>query len=416
MTEPNRMRRRASSLLLSACLALAGCTLDTHATGRRGAPELEDAGFDGSFDRGVDEMPVEEPEDAGQDASPALILDAGHEGDAGHEMDAAPSDAGAHADAQTDAGSDADVEGPLSDGGYPELLSQTGLYQSIQYDVVRGDVMSFQPHFVLWSDGAIKRRWLRLPVGKQIDTSDMDAWNFPVGTKAWKEFRVDGVRVETRMLHKAAEDRWVMVAYRWRADQRDADAVPAGQANALGTAHDIPDQTQCVRCHNSQGVLLGVSALQLSHDLSGRNLMSLAREGRLSKPPAANFKIPGGTLAENALGYLHANCGHCHRPGTTAYEQILKRGPRTGGPIFWERTDKLDTLEHTLGYSTTVLQPNSVLPDLHIIEPGYPDKSEMVIRASQRGEGTLQMPPIGTEVADETGLKQVKDWITSLKK
>jgi mono/diheme cytochrome c family protein len=221
--------------------------------------------------------------------------------------------------------------------------------------------------------------------------------------------------VETRFLHKAAKDRWVMVAYRWRADQGDAEAVPAGELNALGTKHDIPDQTLCARCHASQE-LLGVSALQLSHDLPGQNLMSLGASGRLSKLPARAFKIPGGPTAENALGYLHANCGHCHQPGTAAHAQLLKRPPKTGGPILWERTDALDTLEHTVGYVSTVLQANSVLPDLHIVEPGYPDKSELVIRTGQRGVGTLQMPPVGTEVVDEAGLKLIKDWITSLKK
>lgn len=404
------IERGRRALLISSLLALvhsSGCTLDTHATGTRGLPDAE---ADGSaFDLG----PPLSLDGSVADSSVANgDLDGGMD-----ELDAtAPGKADAAADPSTgttDAGSDA---APTGDGGYPQLLSQTGLYQNILVDMTKGDVMAVQPRFALWSDAAVKRRWLHLPAGSQIDTSNMDAWVFPVGTKAWKEFRSNGVRVETRMLHKVAKDRWVMMAYRWRADQSEADALPAGEVNALGTTHDIPDQMLCARCHNSQDVLLGVSALQLSHDQVGVNLSSLAVSGRLSKPPVSSFKIPGGTLAENALGYLHANCGHCHRPGTAVYAQILKRPPNTGGPILWERTDALDTLEHTVGYASTVLQANSVLPDLHIIEPGYPDKSELVIRASQRGVGTLQMPPIGTEVVDEAGLKQIRDWITSLKK
>jgi len=395
------MTERRSSAWWLCSLVLTGCAVDTHATGRGVSPE--DAGPDGSLARGVQQTPVTDDEDAGG-------LDAGADA---AMIDAAVLDASAH-DASADARADAQVN--LEDAGYPELLSQTGLYQNIALDLTERDVMSFQPKFMLWSDGATKRRWLRLPAGEQIDTSDMDAWDFPVGTKAWKEFRVNGVRVETRMLHKDAEDHWVMIAYRWRADQQDADAAPLGETNVLGTPHDIPDETLCSHCHNQQGVLLGVSAIQLSLTLPGQNLMGLARAGLLSHAPLKNFQIPGGPLAESALGYLHANCGHCHRPNTPVYEQILKRGPRTGGPIFWERTDRLDTLVNTTGYASTVLQPNSVLPDLHIIEPGYPEESEMVIRASQRGEGTLQMPPLGTEVVDQAGLKQIKDWITSLKK
>jgi hypothetical protein len=50
------------------------------------------------------------------------------------------------------------------------------------------------------------------------------------------------------------------------------------------------------------GWLLGVTAIQLSHDLDGVTLAALAAEGRLSNPPAAPFTIPGGPVAEQALG------------------------------------------------------------------------------------------------------------------
>src|SRR5262245_17394980 len=65
----------------------------------------------------------------------------------------------------------------------PERLSQTGLYASAATEPIATDVLSFRPQFELWSDGARKRRWIRLPPETRIDTSDMDAWQFPVGTK-----------------------------------------------------------------------------------------------------------------------------------------------------------------------------------------------------------------------------------------
>ena len=39
------------------------------------------------------------------------------------------------------------------------------------------------PRYPLWSDGAEKQRYLSLPPGTQIDTSNMDDWKFPVGTR-----------------------------------------------------------------------------------------------------------------------------------------------------------------------------------------------------------------------------------------
>src|SRR5262245_30688341 len=84
----------------------------------------------------------------------------------------------------------------------PEHLSETGLFADVARESLAPDIIAYAPRFQLWSDGADKRRWLWLPPGARIDTSDMDSWVFPVGTKFWKEFTRDGVRVETRLLEK----------------------------------------------------------------------------------------------------------------------------------------------------------------------------------------------------------------------
>src|ERR1043165_6412078 len=57
--------------------------------------------------------------------------------------------------------------------------------------------LSFSPQYPLWSDGAHKRRWIYLPPGTAIDASRLDAWEFPIGTRLWKEFSLGGP-IETR--------------------------------------------------------------------------------------------------------------------------------------------------------------------------------------------------------------------------
>jgi hypothetical protein len=81
----------------------------------------------------------------------------------------------------------------------PEKLSETGLYSDIATKTLAPDVMSYSVRFPLWSDGADKQRFLYLPAGSQIDTSWMDVWTFPIGTKAFKQFSLAGL-IETRML------------------------------------------------------------------------------------------------------------------------------------------------------------------------------------------------------------------------
>src|SRR3954451_12548637 len=84
----------------------------------------------------------------------------------------------------------------------PKTLSDTGLFADPQNERLGPGVVAYRPQFELWSDGASKRRWIFVPEGARIDSTDMDAWLFPPGTKLWKEFTRDGVRVETRLLYK----------------------------------------------------------------------------------------------------------------------------------------------------------------------------------------------------------------------
>lgn len=65
----------------------------------------------------------------------------------------------------------------------PEVLSSTGLYSDAEVGVLADDVIEFTPRYPLWTDGATKRRFLLLPEGGQIDTSDANDWAFPVGTR-----------------------------------------------------------------------------------------------------------------------------------------------------------------------------------------------------------------------------------------
>lgn len=290
---------------------------------------------------------------------------------------------------------------------YPRLLSQTGLYSDIATETLAADVRAFGPRYPAWSDGATTRRFLHLP--GRIDSSDMDFWTYPVGTTAWEELTRNGVRVETRMLRKkgSAPGDWTMISYQWKSDGSDAIAIPEGTKNANGTPHDIPSQKDCLACHgNMKDVLLGVTAIQLSHsdEIPGLTIDDLIEEKRLTVPPSRPIRIPGDAVAEGALGYLHGNCGHCHNAES-------KADPAT--PLrLWEITQQLDTVETTVGYETTVGADNSFLPELHVIEPGRPDDSVVLIRISERGPH--QMPPLATEVVDEDGVAKIRAWVEAL--
>lgn len=287
----------------------------------------------------------------------------------------------------------------------PSLLSSTGLFSDFASRTVAADVRTYEPRYPLWSDGAIKRRYLWLPPGTQIDTSDMDHWSFPVGTKLWKHFLVGQVLIETRLLEKTA-DGWWMMAYLWREDGSDADAVTNGTANARGTTHDVPSQANCVTCHqNSSDILIGVNALQLSNGGAGF-LSDLAKADLLSDPPAGEFDFPGSAYERAALGTLHGNCGYCHNDGSALRTQSVMR-------LTVSVHDRVPA-ETAIVRSAVGLKARHVMPpDIDtVIVPGSPDTSELTVRMARRDDWS--MPPLMTKVVDQDGLAAVRDWIGAL--
>ena len=117
------------------------------------------------------------------------------------------------------------VAAPLA--GPPRSLLDTGLYVTRATNAVHPDNLPFAPQYPLWSDGADKRRWLNLPPGTWIDASRPDAWEFPVGTRLWKEFSREGRRIETRFIQRRADSSWLYATYVWNDQGSDAVLAPA---------------------------------------------------------------------------------------------------------------------------------------------------------------------------------------------
>ncbi len=289
----------------------------------------------------------------------------------------------------------------------PARLSETGLYADIATGVLAEDVLAYKPQFELWTDGAEKERWILLPKGSKIDTMNMDSWRFPEGTKLWKEFRRDGVRVETRLFEKlgSRDEDWVGVAYVWGSDQRDATATPAGADNVLGTAHDAPNAGQCIACHGGRkSRILGFSAIQLSVPASpgAIDLAGLISAGRLTDPPAGPFTLPGDETERAALGYLHANCAHCHN----------QHRPESDGPRCFDPRKDVD-FELYVSDLQSVHDTTAYRTSEGCIEPGDSGDSKLIELVSRRGE-EKHMPPLATERVDAGAVELLRRWIDGM--
>ena len=289
----------------------------------------------------------------------------------------------------------------------PGRLSATGLFADLRTEKLGAGVHPFTPRFTLWSDGATKRRWIYLPPSSQIDATDPDAWNFPVGTKLWKELTRDGVRIETRMLFKHGPeiDAWTPLAYVWD-DDGDARARPEGVVDARATPHDVPSAASCVGCHGgTRSGVLGFTAIQLPrHGAPGElGFEELVASGGIVGPVRA-IDLPGNPATQAALGYLHANCSHCHNQ-----DRPRRDGPRCFDPersfSFLLRTDELARADATATFRTAIGT---------VISAGDPEGSEIIDRVRSR-DPLFGMPALGSEVVDQHGVEILTAWIEKLR-
>ncbi len=289
----------------------------------------------------------------------------------------------------------------------PATLRETGLFAAAS--------MPFTPQYPLWTDGATKRRWLYLPPGASIDASNPDAWQFPVGTRVWKEFSFHGARVETRFIDRRA-DGWHYATYVWNADGT-ATLAPSNGATAIeilpGVRHRIPSEADCRACHASGPTpILAFSALQLSSDrdphaphretpLPGAVTVAdlVARGIVRGLPGSVAPRIPGSPLERAALGYLHGNCGGCHRSDGPLASLGMELAFRVTAPGTAPRT-------------TFAVASRFMAPGVRIA-PGAHEASVLYRRISTRTPAE-QMPPLGSQLVDAEATRLIADWIDQL--
>jgi hypothetical protein len=349
--------------------------------------------------------------------------------DAGVDASMAGADAGG-ADAtspMTDGGTaDSPVAdgGCPTDGGIPDDLACTGLYSDWTTKTVAADAIPYTPGLVFWSDGAEKTRWIYLPPASQIDTSDPDDWTFPVGTKIWKQFVVDGALVETRLIWKTDSLDWTYLDYRWSSDGSTATRLDIGETNVNGTTYEIPATNKCANCHAGRNdVVLGFDFIGLGvAGAQGVTLETLTAAGRLTQPlPATTVTLPEDATgkAAAALGWLHVNCGSsCHNADansgaiqTRLYMKLLASQlyPDAGAAI----VAHLDT------YTTAVDVLSNLTPggmQYPRIAPGDAGASLMPLMDLARGDASIfePMPPLVSHEPDDAGVALVQAWIGAL--
>ena len=104
------------------------------------------------------------------------------------------------------------------------------------------------------------------------------------------------------------------------------------------------------------------------------------------------------SLDNRARAYLDINCGHCHIPGGSADTTGLYLN------LIEENQEKLGIFKKPVaaGRASGNLK--------YSIVPGHADDSIMLFRMKSLDPG-IMMPESGRALADDTGIKLIKNWI-----
>ncbi|WP_338685130.1 PQQ-dependent sugar dehydrogenase [Haloferula helveola] len=324
----------------------------------------------------------------------------------------------------------------------PGLLSATGAFSDLATLTPHTAFLPYEPRSQLWSDRAVKQRWIALPndgthnsTAEQIVFSEDDPWTFPPGTVLMKHFELpvdDGnplvtVRLETRFIVCTEGGGKYGVTYRWLPDQSDAVLLNASETGNFTVAEEgggtrietwtYPGRSDCFQCHNeASGQALGLVTHALNHPfpypdqpspvnqlrmfsergMLDRTLTAEEIEGFIRSASLDETDVP---VAHRARSYLDMNCSHCHQPGAPGdgfdarlsvplLSQNLINGIPQGYPL--------------LG------------PDSRYVKPTDVAASLVHFRMDHSLPDTAAMPPLSKNLVDTAAVQAIEGWIQSL--
>jgi uncharacterized repeat protein (TIGR03806 family) len=315
----------------------------------------------------------------------------------------------------------------------PKKFSDTGLFACLDDMTPAPGVIPYAVNSPLWSDGALKQRWIALPGGATIKFTRDGEWSFPVGTILVKHFELADDeaeplhrrRLETRLLVVDGPGEGYGVTYRWRPDHTDAELIADGMNEEIPikTADGVrtqvwsfPSRDECLKCHTAvAGFVLGPKTRQLNGTftypdtgVADNQIRTWARLGMLAPAPREG-EIPGfsrlvpisdrsAPLGERVASYLDANCANCHRPGANI-------------PAVFDARRGIAENDRKM-FDAPIVSDAQDVDRPRVVAPGDPGRS-MLYRRMVESE-RFKMPPVARNTVDAEASAAVREWIERL--
>lgn len=295
-----------------------------------------------------------------------------------------------------------------------DTLAAYGLFADMAANTPAPGVTPYELASALYSDGAIKRRYVYIPAGARVQFRAEGAFEFPVGSVLVKTFAFssgDGASaraIETRLLIRKRNG-WSADTYVWNAGGTAARLQVAGAQVPVTSAgrtiaYAVPNRNQCKGCHAVDGAVtpIGPSAAHLKRTVGAlpSELELWRNRGILEgAPPNSTHAITG--LDARARAYLDINCAHCHNPRGPANTSGLDLRASQHDPAQW-------------GVRKRPIAAGRASADMAFaIDPGRPDRSILLHRMESTDPGVM-MPELGRSTVDEEGVALVRQWITEM--
>ena len=308
-----------------------------------------------------------------------------------------------------------DVE--FQESTFPRLLSETGLFESLEEHRPAAGVSHYDVNTPYWADGTEAERLLALPGESQISGGLRGRWQFPEGAVVARTVLMPlgekTRRLETQILHHH-QGEWRPYTYVWNEGQDEAILAPPEGMDLVVESDEGPRQwrvasrAECKLCHAPVfGSVLGLNWWQANRpEENGSQLERWFAEGLLQQAPEVKEEErrmvdpydSSYSLESRARSYLHSNCVHCHQPGGVGASVI--------------HLDFGRELEDNLIVGKKPAHGAMGLSNASIVSPSHPFRSVLFYRMAKQGAG--RMPHVGVSVTDRQGLKLIHDWIASL--
>lgn len=316
-----------------------------------------------------------------------------------------------------------------------DKLSEYGFFIGALSDLIPAeDVIPYSINSALFSDYALKKRFIKIPSGSKVKFSEKDVFEFPKGSVLIKNFYYPAdftnpdskLRIlETRLLINDGEN-WKALPYVWNNEQTEAYLMIAGktvpvswkQSNGVikNINYSIPNLNQCSGCHVRGDKLMpiGPTARQLNgvHDFTGgKNQLSMWKEKSvleglpelLTIEQLVRYENPEVSIELRARAWLEINCAHCHRADGAAKNSGLHL-----------LASEKDPSKIGIGKAPVAAGKGSG-GLLYDIVPGKPEESILQFRIESTHPGSM-MPELGRTITHAEGVEIVRLWIMDMGK